>query len=30
MINAVNVASLNFSTLNGSVVRGHATEYAAP
>ena len=30
MINAVNVASLNFSSLNGAVVRGHATEYAAP
>jgi hypothetical protein len=30
MINVVNLASLNFSTLNGTVVRGHTTEYAAP
>lgn len=30
MINVVNLASLNFSTVNGSVVRGHALEYAAP
>jgi hypothetical protein len=30
MFNAVNLASLNFSALNGTVVRGHTTEYAAP
>jgi len=30
MFNAVNLASLNFATLNGTVVRGHTTEYAAP
>jgi hypothetical protein len=30
MINVVNLASLNFSTFNGSVVRGHALQYAAP
>ncbi len=30
MINVVNLASLNFSTMNGAVVRGHTTEYAAP
>jgi hypothetical protein len=30
MINVVNIASLNFSTFNGSVVRGHALQYAAP
>ena len=30
MFNVVNLASLNFSALNGTVVRGHATEYAAP
>lgn len=30
MFNAVNFASLNYTTLSGSVVRGHAIEYAAP
>lgn len=30
MFNAVNFASLNFETLSGAVVRGHAVEYAAP
>jgi hypothetical protein len=30
MFNAVNFASLNFSTLSSSVVRGHAVNYAAP
>ena len=30
MVNVVNLASLNFSALNGTVVRGHTTEYAAP
>lgn len=30
MFNAVNFASINFTTLSGSVVRGHAVEYAAP
>ncbi|MBW3563611.1 MAG: hypothetical protein KY459_02690 [Acidobacteria bacterium] len=30
MFNAVNFASINFTTLSGSVVRGHAIEYAAP
>jgi hypothetical protein len=30
MFNAVNFASLNFGTLSGSVVRGHAVNYAAP
>jgi hypothetical protein len=30
MFNFVNFASLNFSTFNGVVVRGHAVNYAAP
>ena len=30
MFNAVNLASLNFATLSGAVVRGHANEFAAP
>jgi hypothetical protein len=30
MFNAVNGASLNFSTLSGRVVRGHAVDHAAP
>ena len=30
MFNVVNLASLNFSTFNGTVVRGHTNEYAAP
>ena len=30
MINVVDLASLNFSTLNGTIVRGHATSFAAP
>jgi hypothetical protein len=30
MFNAVNFASLNFSGVDGPVVRGHAVEYAAP
>ena len=30
MINDVGLASLGFSTLNGTVVRGHAEVYAAP
>ncbi|MBI1950457.1 MAG: hypothetical protein HYS34_03740 [Acidobacteria bacterium] len=30
MFNAVNFASLNFSTLSGAVVRGHSVEFAAP
>lgn len=30
MFNAVDVASLNFSTVNGLVVRGHAEAYARP
>jgi hypothetical protein len=30
MFNAVNTASLNFSTINSAVVRGHAVKYAAP
>ncbi|HEX2122989.1 MAG TPA: zinc-dependent metalloprotease family protein [Thermoanaerobaculia bacterium] len=30
MFNAVNGASLNFSTVSGSVVRGHAVNHAAP
>jgi len=30
MLNAVNFASINFSTLSGSVVRGHAVNHAAP
>ena len=30
MFNAVNFASLNFSTLEGAVVRGHAVNHAAP
>ncbi|MGH9748499.1 MAG: zinc-dependent metalloprotease family protein [Candidatus Polarisedimenticolia bacterium] len=30
MFNAVNFASLNFETLSGAVVRGHAVEHAAP
>ncbi|HEU4910525.1 MAG TPA: zinc-dependent metalloprotease family protein [Actinomycetes bacterium] len=30
MFNAVNLASLNFSTANSAVVRGHTEEFAAP
>jgi hypothetical protein len=30
MFNAVDLASLNFSTLNGLVVKGHGQLYAAP
>lgn len=30
MFNAVNFASLNFTTLSGSVVRGHGVEHASP
>jgi len=30
MFNAVNFASLNFGLLSGSVVRGHAVDFAAP
>lgn len=30
MFNAVNFASLNYSTLSGTVVRGHAINHAAP
>jgi hypothetical protein len=30
MFNAVNFASLNFSVLSGTVVRGHAVEHASP
>jgi hypothetical protein len=30
MFNAVNLASLNLSTVNGAVTRGHAEEFAAP
>ncbi len=30
MFNVVNLASLNFSTFNSTVVRGHTNEYAAP
>ncbi len=30
MFNAVNLASLNFSAVNGTVVRGHGTAYATP
>jgi len=30
MFNAVNFASINFTTLSGSVVRGHAVNHAAP
>jgi hypothetical protein len=30
MFNAVNTASLNFSTINAAVARGHAVKYAAP
>lgn len=30
MFNAVNFASLNFSSVDGPVVRGHAVEFAAP
>lgn len=30
MFNAVNFASIDFGTLNSSVVRGHAVEFAAP
>jgi hypothetical protein len=30
MINDVGLASLNFSTLNAEIVRGHADRYARP
>lgn len=30
MFNAVNFASIDFGTVSGTVVRGHAVEYAAP